>query len=146
MVLLDLPSSLHHLSLFLRRSLNKNGSTNFFKDKAFYLIGLDQLNKWARLEMKNPYCISITEIFILYFLSCLIKADRKLLFFFFRSGPCIEYWLFLEIEVIVFDFQALVNFDIEVGGRIEGYVNVDVLLVVEARFKIENAILSGNLK
>jgi hypothetical protein len=71
------------------------------------------------------------------------EPDRDLLFFLFGSGPGVEDGLLLEIEVVVLDLQSLINLDIEEGGRIEGYVDVDILLVVEAALQIEDAELGG---
>lgn len=71
------------------------------------------------------------------------EPDGDLLFFLFGSGPGVEDGLFLKIEVVVLDFQPLINLDIEESGRVEGDVDVDILLVVEAALQIEDAELGG---
>jgi hypothetical protein len=82
--------------------------------------------------VEDPYCIPITEIFILHFLRCLIQPYRNLLLLFLRGGPGIKDRFLLEVQIVVLDLQALIDFDIEKGCRIERDVDIDILLIVEA--------------
>ena len=96
--------------------------------------------------MKDPNSIAIVNIFIVHLLSRLVKPYRNLLLFLFGSSPGIENGLLLEVEVVVLDFQALVDLDVEEGCGVEGDVYVDVLLVVEAGLQVEDAELGGYLQ
>lgn len=93
--------------------------------------------------MEDPDGIAIADVLVLEFLGSLEEPDGDLLFLLFGGGPGVEDGLLLEIEVVVLDLQPLINLDIEEGSRVEGDVHVDILLVVEAAFQIEDAELGG---
>lgn len=125
------------------RSLHGGRSTDLFEDKALDLIGLDELDEGTGLEVEYPDSIAVTDVLVLEFLSCLEESDGDLLFLLFRGGPGIEDRLLLEVEVVVLDLKSLIDLDIEKGSRVEGDVDVDVLLIIEATFQIEDAELGG---
>jgi hypothetical protein len=93
--------------------------------------------------VKNPNCITIPNIFIFQLFSSLVQSDRYLLFLLFGCGPSVKNGLFFEIEVIVLDLKSFIYFYIEECSRIERNVYIDILLVVEARFQVEDAKLGG---
>jgi hypothetical protein len=96
--------------------------------------------------VENPNCITVINIFVVHLLACLIEANRYLLFFFFRGGPCVEDRFLLKIEVVVLNFESLVDFDVEKGSGVEGNVDIDILLVIEAGLQIEDAELGGDFE
>jgi hypothetical protein len=59
------------------------------------------------------------------------------LFFLLRSYPCIENGLLFKVEIVILDFEPFVDFDVEKGCGVEGYIDIDIHLVVEAGFQIE---------
>jgi hypothetical protein len=96
--------------------------------------------------MENPNGVAVTDVLIILLLRTLVQPDRNLLLLLLRSNPRIENRLLLEIEVVILDLEALIDLDIEEGGRIEGDVGVDVLLVVEARLEVEHTELAGDFQ
>ena len=96
--------------------------------------------------MEDPDSIAIAEIFILHFLCSLIQPNGNLLLLLLGSGPSIKDGLLLEVQIVILDFQPLVNLDVEEGCGVERDVDVDILLVIEARLQVEDAKLGGNLQ
>ena len=96
--------------------------------------------------MEYPNSIAVVDVFVVHLLSRLVEPYGDLLLFFLVCGPGIEDGLLLEVEVVVLDFKALVDLDVEEGRRVEGDVDVDVLLVVEAGLEVEDAELGGYLQ
>lgn len=96
--------------------------------------------------MEDPNCVSIADIFVVLFLCALVESDGDLLLLLFGSGPGVEDGLLFEVEIVVLDFESLVDLDVEEGGGVEGDVGVDVLLVVEAGLEIEDAELAGDFE
>lgn len=95
--------------------------------------------------MEDPHCVSIADIFVLKFFCTLVESDWYLLFFFFWGDPGVENGLFFEIKVVIFDFESDINFEVDESCWVEGYVGVDVFLVVEAGIEIEYAVFGGYL-
>ena len=130
------------LTLPRAKSIDRSWLTYFLQNKALDFIRLNQLHKRPRLKMEDPNSISIGYVFVFHFFSSLIQTYRDLLFLFFWGRPSIKNRILLEIQIKIFNFQSLINLDIKKSCRIERNIDIDILLIIKARFQVKNAKLS----
>lgn len=95
--------------------------------------------------MKNPYGIPKPNILVLYFLASFIELQLDLVLALLRENPGVENGIRDKVQVHFPNLQALLEFDIQAPCRVEGYVRVDVLLVIEASLEVEHTRRTGDL-
>jgi hypothetical protein len=102
------------------------------------MIFLLYFDKTTTFQMKNPYSVAITNLFILNLLSCLKHSNLKYTFFLFLNLPTIKNTIILEIQIKLFNIESFTYLHIDESRAVEWYVSVNIFLIVVAGLKIKN--------
>ncbi len=89
--------------------------------------------------MEYPDRIPEADVLVVDLLASLVELDLNFVLALLGKNPRVEYRISNKVEVHLVHLKPLLYLNIQKSSRIEGHIRINILLVIEASLKTENA-------